>query len=109
MPWNRADYPVNWEELRLAVMERAGWRCEGSPAFPDCRAENGKPHPETGSIVVLTTAHLFDDDHQTQDITRMRAWCKICNLIFDHPMHVRRAMEPRRRRRALADLPGLET
>jgi hypothetical protein len=54
----RVRYPANWKTISLARREAANWRCEGSPAYPDCRAENRKPHPVTGSAVVLTVAHL---------------------------------------------------
>jgi hypothetical protein len=54
----RGRYPENWKAISLARREAADWRCEGSPRYPECRAENGKPHPVTGSIVVLTVAHL---------------------------------------------------
>ena len=55
-PENRARYPKDWKAIVEQVRERSGDRCEGSPDFPDCRAQNGRPHPETGSKVVLTTA-----------------------------------------------------
>jgi hypothetical protein len=45
-----------WKAFRASLLERAGNRCEGTPMHPDCRAENGKPHPVTGSKVVLTIA-----------------------------------------------------
>lgn len=38
-PENRARYPANWDEIVAQVRERSGNRCEGSPAFPDCRVE----------------------------------------------------------------------
>jgi hypothetical protein len=38
---NRTRYPANWSEIRAAILLRAGNHCEGSPAYPDCRAENG--------------------------------------------------------------------
>jgi DNA-binding XRE family transcriptional regulator len=44
----KALYPANWKHLSLAIRERAGWRCEGSPAYPDCRAENRLPHRSPG-------------------------------------------------------------
>lgn len=50
-----------WQALRSAVRARSGDRCEGSPAFPRCRAANGEPHPVTQSVVVLTVAHLDGD------------------------------------------------
>jgi len=40
-----------WREFRASIIGRAGNRCEGTPQFPECRAENGQPHPETGSRV----------------------------------------------------------
>jgi hypothetical protein len=44
-PENRARYPKDWKRISREARERAGNRCEGSPTYPDCRAENGKPHP----------------------------------------------------------------
>lgn len=43
-PENRARYPADWSEIAHAIKTRAGWRCEGSPAFPLCRV----PHGELG-------------------------------------------------------------
>lgn len=88
-PEERARYPTDWPAISLEVRERAGWRCEGSPAYPDCRAENAKPHPVTGSKVVLTTAHL---NHQPEDCgepgdrPNLKAWCQRCHLTYDAPM-----------------------
>jgi hypothetical protein len=56
MAFRKEDYPPNWTEIREAVRQRAGDRCEGSPNYPDCRAINGWPHPVTGTKVVCTTA-----------------------------------------------------
>ena len=69
-PENRARYPKDWKAIVERVRERSGDRCEGSPRWPDCRAANGEPHPETGSKVVLTTAHL---DHVPEN-------CDLANL-----------------------------
>lgn len=41
-PENRARYPAEWPEISLCVRSRAGWKCEGSPAFPDCRVKHGE-------------------------------------------------------------------
>ena len=38
------------------VLLRAHHHCEGSPFYPLCRAENHRPHPVTGSFVILTVA-----------------------------------------------------
>jgi hypothetical protein len=69
-PENRGRYPADWRAIVAQVRARSGDRCEGSPLWPDCRAANGQPHPETGSRVVLTTAHL---DHQPQHHAETRA------------------------------------
>ena len=47
-PENKIRYPKNWPEISLRRRIDVGWRCEGRPDFPECRAENGKPHPEPG-------------------------------------------------------------
>lgn len=71
-----------WKDIRLATLERAGNCCEGSPAYPDCRAANGQAHPVTGSRVVLTIAHL-DHDPGNNDPTNLRAWCQKCHNCYD--------------------------
>lgn len=63
-PENRDRYPREWKTIRAAILARADNRCEGSPLWPDCRAENGQPHPVTGSRTVLTIAHL---DHTPEN------------------------------------------
>ena len=54
---NKDRYPKDWPAISKAIRERAGQRCE------ECGAENYKPHPLTGSKVILTVAHL---DHQPE-------------------------------------------
>lgn len=83
----RALYPANWRDIATAVKERAGFKCEGSPAYPDCRAAHGAPHPVTGSRVVLTCAHL---DHHPANCApeNLRAWCQRCHLTYDLPIHL---------------------
>lgn len=45
-PENRTRYPREWRTtIRPAILRRAQHRCEGSPAYPACRAENHRPHP----------------------------------------------------------------
>lgn len=73
-----------WADIKAWVRLRSGGRCEGSPAYPDCRAIDGEAHPVTGSIVVLTVAHI---DH---DLTRngpddLRHWCQRCHNTHDAP------------------------
>lgn len=67
-----------WKAVRAQILERAGNRCEGSPAYPDCRAQNGQAHPETGSKVVLTIAHL-DHNPANNAPENLRAWCQRCH------------------------------
>jgi 5-methylcytosine-specific restriction endonuclease McrA len=89
---NRDRYPADWKAISLAVRERAGQRCEW------CPAENGKPHPVTGSRVVLTVAHL---NHKPEDCApeNLRALCQRCHNTYDAPM--RRAGIAARQRDAL--------
>lgn len=104
---NRARYPKDWRAISLEVREAAGWVCEGSPAFPDCRAENAKPHPVTGSTVVLTVAHL---DHVPENVgepsnrPNLKAWCQRCHLTYDAKHHARNAADTRRARLGNLDL-----
>lgn len=97
-PENRNRYPRDWKAIRMAVLERAGGCCEGSPAYPDCRAKNGAPHPVTGSRVVLTVAHL-DHTPETRELAQLRAWCQRCHLTYDAPIHVANARRTRAKRR----------
>lgn len=79
-------YPKDWKYISADVVKRAGNRCEGSPAYPDCRAENGKPHPITESRVVLTVAHL-DHDIGNNKWDNLKAWCQRCHLTYDSKHH----------------------
>ncbi len=100
-PENAGRYPggsirsPEWLAIRAAVLERAAHRCEGAPAFPDCRAANRAPHPETGSEVVLTVAHL-DHAPENSDPSNLRALCQRCHNVHDA---AHRAATRRRTRR----------
>lgn len=106
-PENRARYPADWPEIRVEVLHRAGGRCEGSPAHPHCRAWDREEHPETGSHVILTIAHL---DHQPENVgapgerPNLKAWCQRCHLTYDAKHHAATARGTRRLRAATADL-----
>jgi len=102
-PENRTRYPSNWKQIRVEILERASHRCEGSPDYPDCRAENGKPHPDTGSKVVLTIAHL-DHTPENCDHENLKAWCQRCHLWYDRHHHAQNAYETRREGKAVSDL-----
>lgn len=110
-PENRHRYTREWPEIRIAVLKRAGHRCEGSPAYPDCRAENQEAHPVTGSKVVLTIAHVdhWPENNDAFEITgevlgildsNLRAWCQRCHLTYDGPENRKKARETRQQRRA---------
>lgn len=88
-PENKALYPANWREISHRIrFERAGGRCEG------CGVENYQPHPETGSRVVLTVAHLDHDPRNCDGMdtggpmlpaneSNLRAWCQRCHNSYD--------------------------
>jgi hypothetical protein len=102
-PENRVRYPRDWKRISAARREAAGQRCEGSPAYPDCRAKNGEPHPETGSRVVLTTAHL---DHQPENCAddNLRAWCQRCHNTYDMAARREGIRQRAKARMALGDM-----
>lgn len=97
MPINYKDYPANWKEIRLAVLERAGNKCEGSVTYPSCCAENHQPHPVTGSKVILTVAHLNHD--KSDNIIHMAALCQRCHLAHDYKHHAANAARTRQKKK----------
>lgn len=108
-PENRHYYAGrNWQRIRAAILERAGHKCEGSPGFyPGCRVENGKPHPCTGSRVVLTIAHL-DHNPANNEPSNLRALCQRCHLAYDLDEHLRVRAHNQRRARQQAGQLGLD-
>lgn len=79
----RGKYPANWPAISNRIrFERAGGKCEW------CGAEHGKPHPETGSRVVLTVAHL-DHDPTNCDDKNLKAGCQRCHLAYDKEQHAK--------------------
>jgi 5-methylcytosine-specific restriction endonuclease McrA len=104
MPMQRERYPENWEEISKRIrFERAQGKCEW------CGAENGKPHPVTGSIVVLTVAHLGTqhadgtpgDKHDKLDVRdeNLAGLCQRCHLNYDRDEHKANAAKTRERKR----------
>jgi len=96
-PENRKLYPPNWAEISNRIrFGRARGHCER------CGAEHAKPHPRTGSLVVLTVAHLdHDPTHSTDD--NLAALCQACHLEHDRPTRILRVYG-----RWQPKLPGLE-
>lgn len=83
-PEMRARYPKDWKlRSRFVRFFRAKGKCEW------CGVENGKPHPITGSIVVLTTAHVFDHRPEASSLLNLAALCQKCHN--SHDMVARRA------------------
>jgi hypothetical protein len=90
-PENRERYPKDWKAISRRIrIDRAGDRCECAGECGDdhggrCAALNKVPHPDTGSIVVLTTAHL---DHVPENCgdENLRAMCQRCHNRYDAPM-----------------------
>jgi hypothetical protein len=119
-PENRARYPREWKVISLRIRnERAGNRCECSgecgqehgrerhgeyiDQSPRCSARNGEEHPDTGSKVVLTVAHL---DHTPENCAdeNLKAMCQRCHNRYDAPMRRAGMAERARAKMAAADL-----
>jgi hypothetical protein len=88
----RARYPKDWVlRSRFVRFVRARGKCEW------CGAAHGEPHPLTGSIVVLTTAHVHDDRPEASSLLNLAALCQKCHNGHDASA---RAAGIRERRRA---------
>ena len=106
----RGKYPAGWRSRVVpAIRARSGSRCEGSPAFPDCRAVDGEPHPRTGRKVWLATAHL---DHMPPhcEPENLRHWCPLCHATYDlvHATEMAALGRAAKRRETQPELPGFE-
>jgi 5-methylcytosine-specific restriction endonuclease McrA len=83
-PENVGRYPADWKlRSRFVRFYRAKNRCEW------CGADNGKPHPVTGSTVVLTVAHVYDDAPENSSLLNLAALCQRCHLNHDREIHMR--------------------
>lgn len=114
-PENLDRYPKHWPWIRSQVLKRADNRCEGSPNFPHCRARNHESHPETGSKVVLTVAHLDHTPENCDGIRKgdpaplarnsnLRAWCQRCHLNYDALHHAQTRYVTSRAHKSVGDL-----
>jgi 5-methylcytosine-specific restriction endonuclease McrA len=96
-PEMRARYPKDWAlRSRFVRFVRAKGVCEW------CGAEHSKPHPITGSVVVLTTAHVFDDRPEASSLLNLAALCQRCHNRHDNK--ARRAGTLERKRAANLEL-----
>ena len=97
-PENRRRYPSNWAEIsRYIRHDRAGNKCEW------CFAENHKPHPITGSKVVLTTAHIHDHSPENCDLTNLAALCQRCHNGHDAKHRAETRKQARRGKKCVCD------
>ena len=77
---NKARYPRDWKlRSRFVRFYRAKNRCEW------CGAANGKAHPVTGSRVVLTVAHIYDERPEAASLLNLAALCQRCHNRHDAP------------------------
>ena len=87
---NKSRYPRDWKlRSRFVRFYRAKNRCEW------CGAANGRPHPLTGSVVVLTVAHVHDERPEAASLMNLAALCQRC-----HNRHDAKGRQARRRMRA---------
>jgi hypothetical protein len=116
MPWDRDRYPSNWEEIVQAIAVRSRGCCECSGECEkhsgSCRALNHEAHPNTGALVILTTAHLWRGpcrDHHDAGIkcgdpAHLKHMCQRCHLAYDRELHTHNARVTRFRSKAHSDL-----
>lgn len=83
MPIDYKKYCSDWKlRSRFIRFYRANNRCEV------CGAKNYRTHPETGSKVILTVAHL-DHDISNNSFFNLKAMCQRCHLKYDAKHHAR--------------------
>lgn len=92
-PGNRNRYPKDWKlRSRFIRFYRARGRCEW------CGAVHGQPHPMTGSKVVLTVAHVWDQRPEAASFLNLAALCQRCHLGHDLEHHIEQRRVNRWRR-----------
>lgn len=104
-------YPKNWKEVSQSIRLRSKGVCECcgecGKHIGRCSAENYKPHPITGSKVVLTVAHMGyprngrpGNKRDKMDVRRrnLKAMCQRCHLLFDLDEHKENARATRRKK-----------
>ncbi|MFJ9234118.1 hypothetical protein ACIRJ3_03925 [Streptomyces anulatus] len=107
-PENRDRYPEDWPAISLRIRtERAAGRCEclgecGRGTHPGrCPNVNRGRAYGTGSLVILTVAHL-DHTPENCDPANLRAMCQGCHLHYDREHHRQTAAATRRAAREAA-------
>lgn len=121
MPIDRSRYPENWNAISRRIrFERALNQCECTGECGQhhehgrCEAVNYLAHPNTGSVVVLTVAHLGverpdgspGDKHDKLDCRdeNLKAMCQSCHLSLDLGEHLQNRYRNNRQGKAVADL-----
>lgn len=101
-PENKKRYPANWVTISRTIrFVRAQGRCEchgecGRGTHEGrCPNRHGGEAYSTGSLVVLTTAHL-DHTPENCDPSNLRAMCQGCHLHYDRDHHRETAAATRR-------------
>lgn len=98
-PEMKARYPKDWKlRSRFIRHYRAKNKCEW------CGAENGRSHPETGSKVVLTTAHVYDHRPENASFLNLAALCQKCHNGHDAEMRRKNRRERLRRESGQGEL-----
>jgi hypothetical protein len=112
-PERKNFYPPDWNQISARIrFVRANYMCEctgecgkdhtdmetddafsgwlrnenAEPVKGRCTAIHAKPHPETGSKVILTTAHLNHREEECND-ENLKAMCNGCHLRYDAEHH----------------------
>lgn len=81
----RARYPKDWKlRSKFVRFVRARGHCEW------CGVATGAINPATGSRVVLTTAHIYDERPESASLLNLAALCQRCHNRLDAPRRARR-------------------
>ncbi|MFN3803236.1 HNH endonuclease [Belliella pelovolcani] len=83
MPIDYSKYHPKWRLIsKLIRFRRDDNKCEW------CGAENYQPHPDTGSKVILTVAHI-DRDRNNNRFSNLAALCQRYHLNHDRSQQIR--------------------
>jgi len=97
MPIDYKKYPKEYFVKKKKVRQRSGNECEL------CGAPNGEPHWKTGSIVVLTCAHI-DQVISHNVMHNLLDLCQRCHLKIDLPYKVIKMRKAFKKKRGQKEL-----
>lgn len=110
MPFDRAFYPVNWDQISFRVRAAANWRC--ARCDRPCR----KPGEDWESFLyrlgwdgaelnprhyIIQTAHL-DQNSQNNSPANLAALCTLCHFAIDRRYRLHNQYQRRERRGQLS-------